>query len=260
MSLAIDGAVAAGARPTWRESLKQLQVRIKAHNVVIMCAGIAFYGVLALVPTLVALVTVYGIVTDPAEIADQIVSLSERMDQSTAELIGTQLDEIVRSAKGSDGTLALIVSIVLALFSASAAVQKLMLSVSMAYATLEGRKGWVVRGLAYLFTAGAIVGIALIVFLLGALPTLMDEVGPVGPDQGATQHPSVPHAWPACSPVHSRSSTATDPTGRTGPPGGTRAPWPAPWPSFSSRSCSPSTSVSPDRCHPATACSAPSPR
>ncbi len=180
-----SATVEGDARRSWRASLKHLLVRIKAHNVVIMCAGIAFYGVLALVPTLVALVTIYGIVTDPAEIAGQIDSLSERMDENTAQLIGTQLDEIVSSAKGGGGTVALVIGIVLALFSASGAVQKLMLSVSMAYATLEGRKGWTVRGLAYLFTAGAIVGVALIVFLLGALPAVMDEVGLSGPTKVA---------------------------------------------------------------------------
>ncbi len=167
--------------PSLIEMGKHLLVRIKAHNVVIMCAGIAFYGVLALVPTLIALVTIYGLVTDPSEIADQIDSLSQHMDKKTADLIGAQLDDIVTSAKGGGGIFALVSGIVLALWAASGAVQKLMLSVTMAYATIERRKGWKVRGIAYLFTLGGILGVVLLVFLLGALPAVMSEVGLSGP-------------------------------------------------------------------------------
>ncbi|MEZ5227641.1 MAG: YihY/virulence factor BrkB family protein [Acidimicrobiales bacterium] len=181
MTAAVVAETAPPANPSLVEMGKHLLVRIKAHNVVIMCAGIAFYGVLAMVPTLIALVTIYGLVTDPDQIADQIKSLSERMDPDTAELIGSQLEGIVDSAKGGGGIFALVSGIVLALWAASGAVQKLMLSISMAYATIERRKGWKVRGIAYLFTLGGIVGVALLVFLLGALPAVMSEIGLSGP-------------------------------------------------------------------------------
>lgn len=159
---------------------KAVLARFKAHNVVIMTAGIAFYATLAMVPTLLAVVSVYSIVTDPAEIADQIDSLASSMDPATAELVTDQLSTAVAEAKNS-GPVALTIGILLALFSASSAVQKLMLSVNLAYGAIEGRKGWKVRGMAYLFTAGAIVGVVTIVFLLGALPKLMSEVGLSGP-------------------------------------------------------------------------------
>lgn len=156
--------------------IKTILARIKAHNVVIMAAGIAFYATLALVPTLIAIVSVYAIVTDPSEIADQIDGLAGNMDEETAELVQTQLESAVEEAKGS-GYVALTIGIVLAFFSASGAVQKLMLSINLAYGTVEGRKGWKVRGIAYLFTAGSIVGVVLIMFLLSALPRLTEELG-----------------------------------------------------------------------------------
>jgi membrane protein len=156
--------------------------RIKAHNAVIMAAGIAFYATLALVPALLALVSVYAIVTEPAQIADQIDSLASNMDQETADLIAEQLATAVAEAKDS-GSIALTIGILLALFSTSGAVQKLMLSINLAYGAIERRKGWKVRGRAYLFTAGAIVGSAGTVFLLGALPRVMDELGLSGPTQ-----------------------------------------------------------------------------
>ncbi len=183
MTAAVASDTAPPANPSLIEMGKHLLVRIKAHNVVIMCAGIAFYGVLAMVPTLVALVTIYGLVTDPAEITSQIDSLSQRMDEDTAQLIGKQLTDIVEGSKGGGGIFALVSGIVLALWAASGAVQKLMLSISMAYATIERRKGWKVRGIAYLFTLFGILGVALLVFLLGALPAVMESVNLSGPTQ-----------------------------------------------------------------------------
>jgi membrane protein len=162
--------------------IKSILARVKAHNVVIMAAGTAFYATLALVPTLIALVSVYAIVTDPSEIADQIESLASNTDQETAELVESQLTTAVEEAKGS-GRIALVIGIVLALFSASAAVQKLMLSVNLAYGAIEGRKGWTVRGIAYLFTLGGIVGVVAVVFLLGALPAVTDEIELTGATQ-----------------------------------------------------------------------------
>lgn len=162
--------------------LRLITRRVKAHNAVIMSAGIAFYATLAMVPTLIALVSIYALITEPADIENQINNLAGSMDQATAELVKDQLTTAVAEAKGA-GRIMFVVGLLLALFSASGAVQKLMLSINLAYGAIEGRKGWKVRGIAYLFTAGTIVGAALITFLLGALPAVMDEVGLSGPTQ-----------------------------------------------------------------------------
>ncbi len=157
-------------------------LRIKAHNAMIMAAGIAFYATLALVPTLLALVSVYALLTEPDQIQSQINALAGGMDPETADLIRNQLATAVTETKSS-GRVMLVVGLLFALFSASGAVQKLMLSINLAYGAVEGRKGWKVRSLAYLFAAAAISAVATMVFLLGALPRVMDEVDLSGPTQ-----------------------------------------------------------------------------
>lgn len=175
MSAKTRGDVEAG--PSALEIAKQVPKRIKAHNVVVIAAGIAFYGLLALVPTLIALMSVYALVTDPTEIATQIEDLTANMEEGTADLLETQITTAVDEAKGSTGITGLAVGIFLALFSASGALAKLMNIISMAYSATETRKGWQVRLLAYGLTAGAIVGVAVLGFVLGAAPALADEVG-----------------------------------------------------------------------------------
>ncbi len=173
-------AAAATTAGSFLGSVKQVMKRIKAHNVVVIAAGIAFYGLLALIPTLVALVSVYALVTDPADIAEQINGLTESMEPDSRDFLQTQLEAAVDEAKGSGG-IALVIGIVVALWAASGAVQKLMNVIALAYGAIEGRKGWNVRGLAYLLTAGGIVTVALMGFIFGALPAVLDAVGLGGP-------------------------------------------------------------------------------
>ena len=151
--------------------------RFKSHNVLVTAAGIAFFGLLALVPLLVAMVTIYGLVADEAQLASNIKSLSENLDEPTADFIGAQLETIVDASKGATGITTLATSIFLALWSASGALSKLMLTVSVAYDTVESdtRKGWQVRGLSYLLTLGAVLLVGLLVGALGVIPAVLSR-------------------------------------------------------------------------------------
>lgn len=164
----------------WWRILRALPGRIGRHNVTVSAAGIAFYGLLALVPTLVATVSIYGLVNqgNEEEIKDQIESAAGSLDESTKEFVESQLTSIT----SSDGNLlALLLSVALALFSASGAVQKLMTTISVAYEADENRPGWQMRIMAYAFTAAAIVSVVLMVFLVGVLPEILDRVELSGP-------------------------------------------------------------------------------
>lgn len=171
---------AAASQTSWISNAKDVMRRIKAHNVVVIAAGIAFYGLLALIPTLVAVVSVYALVTDPADIASQISDLTDNMEESSAMLIQDQLEMSVEDAKGS-GVVALVIGIVVALWAASGALQKLMSVIALAYGAIEERPGWKVRAVAYGLTAGGIVTVALMGFVFGALPSVLGAVGLDGP-------------------------------------------------------------------------------
>ena len=171
---------------------KEILRRIKIHNVMVNAAGIAFYGLLALVPTLIALVSIYALVADPAEIETQVADVAGSLDDTTRDFLTDQLKSIVgdvedstAAAESADddgiaGTVGriggLAIGILLALFSASSAVQKLMGTINQAYEVEDQRPGWKVRALAYLFTAAAIVGLALMALSITIIPTVLDRV------------------------------------------------------------------------------------
>lgn len=156
--------------------------RIKDHNVTVAAAGIAFYGLLALVPTLIALVSVYALLADPSQIEQQVTDVAGSLDDDTRAFVEGQLSDIVGDVEDQDGSsgagklFGLGIGIVLALFSASGALQKLINTIAVAYDADDNRPGWKVRLLAYGMTAGAIVGIALLTFAIAIVPVWLDRL------------------------------------------------------------------------------------
>lgn len=146
---------------------------MRVHNVTVTAAGIAFYGLLALVPTLTAVVATYGLIADPAEIETQITDATESLSDNAAETVEDILTGIVDEVKGS-ATVVLIGSILIALFSASGAVQKLLRAVKMAYEYEDHRPGWQVRIASYLFTAASIALVVVLATLITVVPQLLD--------------------------------------------------------------------------------------
>ncbi len=166
---------------------KAVLKRVKLHNVTVSAAGIAFYGLLALVPTLIALVSVYALLADPTQIEQQVSDAAGSLDDETKAFVTSQLQSIVgdveeNAAEGTSSSspvgrwFALGTGIILALFSASGALQKLMGTIAVAYQAEENRPGWKVRALAYVFTAGAIVGAALLGFVIAVAPVMLNRL------------------------------------------------------------------------------------
>ncbi|NNL98984.1 MAG: hypothetical protein HKO63_12350 [Acidimicrobiia bacterium] len=90
-----DGDPAPGEPFSWRRVLGELRARIKDENVPFLSAGLAYYGILALVPGLIATVSLYGLVADPADAAALVESLEDAAPAEVRSFIDGQLRSIV---------------------------------------------------------------------------------------------------------------------------------------------------------------------
>src|SRR5262245_1846684 len=52
----------------WKDIVVRLKDKIRRDDAPLLAAGVAFFALLALVPSLVALVSVYGLVADPSDV------------------------------------------------------------------------------------------------------------------------------------------------------------------------------------------------
>jgi membrane protein len=156
---------------------KRVKARMKEENAVLLAAGVAFFGLLAVFPALIALVSVYGLVADPQDVARQVEDLASGLPEETQAFLQDQLDRIVTSSSTGLG-IALVVSLAAALWSASSGVRHLMESIDTAYA--EPADGFVkLRAKAVVLALGGIVVLALLVGALTVLPALADEISSV---------------------------------------------------------------------------------
>src|SRR5688572_11945881 len=94
----------------WRAVAKNVWAEAKRDNLTLLAAGVAFYAMLALVPALIALVTVYALVADPAKISEQIEPAASLLPEEAMALVEQQLATIVEASSGSL-TIGLIVSV-----------------------------------------------------------------------------------------------------------------------------------------------------
>lgn len=164
----------------WRDVAARVRAKVRADNLSLLAAGVAFFAVLSLPPALAAFVSVYGLVVSPDEIAGQVEDIAGAVPEEARDLLVTQLEQVAR-ADGAGLGLGAIVGLALALWSASAAVKHLLTAVGVAYEEADDRGFLRVRALALVLTLAGVVFTTVALFLIAALPHLADDVaGSVG--------------------------------------------------------------------------------
>ncbi len=152
-----------------------------ADQIPLLGAGVAFFGFLALFPALIALTLIYGLVVDPATISDQVGQLTSALPPEARTILEDQLRQLASTSTQGLGW-GLVVTLLVALWSASGGIGNLVTAINIAYDE-ERKRGFVKEKLLALgLTLGAIVFMVLILALVAGVPVVL---GLVGLDQGA---------------------------------------------------------------------------
>ena len=182
MAIAADARGREAGRPGeipsrgWLDIAKRVKGQIKEDRLSIIAAGVAFYGLLAVFPGLVALVGIYGLVADPAQIEQQAQAMSAILPPQASEILMTQLHDLASTDKAALG-IGAIAGLLLALWSASAAVRTLMEALNVAYDEEEDRGFISFYGTAIILTLGGILGVIVAIGLVVALPAVLGVLG-----------------------------------------------------------------------------------
>jgi membrane protein len=163
----------------WRQVLSRSIRASQEDNIPLLAAGVAFFGFLALFPALIALVTLVGLIADPGQITQQVQSFTAGLPPASRQLIFEQLKAITQSSGGAL-TIGLVVSLLVALWSASSGTSNVMTAVNIAYAEKETRGFVKLRGIALLLTLGTVVFLVLTLALIAVVPVVLQAV-PLGP-------------------------------------------------------------------------------
>jgi membrane protein len=163
----------------WKQIVKRAWAENKADNMPIIGGGVAFFGFLAIFPALIATISLYGLVASPETVANTVQSLASiGLPQEAQTLLEEQLKNITSNSGGAL-TFGLILSILLALWSASGGVSNLVTAINLAYDEVETRNFVKLKLLSLALTLGGIVFFLVTIGLLAVLPAVLDAL-PLG--------------------------------------------------------------------------------
>lgn len=112
-------------RPSpWKDIAWRLLDAIQEDRVLLIAAGVTFYGLLALFPATAALVSLYGLFADSATINTHLQLLAGFLPDGALEVIGDQVKRIAAHAQGTLG-IAFALTLALSLWGANAGTKSI---------------------------------------------------------------------------------------------------------------------------------------
>ena len=159
-------------RHTWKD--------IGKKDLSLVAAGVTYYLLVALFPALAALISVYGLIENPAGMTKDVQSLAGLLPPSIVRLASAAVRELISASSGSLG-LGAIIGIGIALYSGLRGMTGMMAALNIAYGQAETR-GYVRFYTTALCLTVLIVASGMIALVLVAgLPALLSGTGARSP-------------------------------------------------------------------------------
>jgi membrane protein len=171
----MDEVRRSAARFGWWAFVTFTWQRIYQHNLSALAAAAAFYALLSIFPTLTAVVSLYGLVADPAMAERQVAALEGVLPPEALKLVATWLQALVQGPTEKFG-IGLLASVLLASWSVWSATVMLMNAINTCYGDEE------TRGFVRFNLEAVVLGIGLVLFgvaaitLVAVVPVLQDSL------------------------------------------------------------------------------------
>jgi membrane protein len=166
----------AGVWPTLKRTAQEFQ----EDNLTDWAASLTYYGLLALFPALIVLVSIVGLAGDPRSTTDTLTEIVNKLGPDTAsDTFAGPIRQLTESR--STAAFALVLGTLLALWSASGYLGAFIRASNVVYETREGRPFWKLRPLQLALTLAMVLvvaAIALSVVLTGPVVSAVAE--PIG--------------------------------------------------------------------------------
>ena len=147
----------------WKSTLKRTVKELKDDRATLTAAGMAYYAFLALFPAIIAGIGILGLIgATKGTITEMTSKMTERLPEGITSVLNPAIQNATDASQGA-ATIAAIIGILVALWSASSGFVALQSGLNIAYDVPEDRK----------FVAKRAVALVLIVatLLLGGVPS-----------------------------------------------------------------------------------------
>jgi len=173
--------VSAGALPAppgrpFQRALLLALYATASQRVSLVAAGCAFYATLALFPTITMLISLYGLVFNPDSVQPQLHYLQGLMPPAAFSLISDRINTIVAAPARGLGE-SFLLSLGISFWSSSTGTKSVLNALSLAYHERETRGFWRFQFVAFAMTLVAILGTAMAIGFLVAVPVALAFLG-----------------------------------------------------------------------------------
>ena len=162
----------ADPKPTTGGTIKRTLKEFSEDNLTDWAAALTYYGVLAVFPALVALLSIVGLLVDPKTLTDALTSV---VPSSAGDALTPVIKQLASNDKAAG--FGLILGLAGAVWSASGYVGAFTRAANVVYETPEGRKIWKLKPLQLLVTLVGIIFAALILAILVLSGPVVDAIG-----------------------------------------------------------------------------------
>jgi len=122
----------------WLQILKRVVQRTSNENLPLIAAGVAFYGLLALFPAVAALISLYGLVADPAQVQAQFQQLQALLPAEVSKPINQQMRNVADSPQQGLG-LGIAGGLLLSLWGATRGTKAVISALNISYGEHDQR-------------------------------------------------------------------------------------------------------------------------
>jgi membrane protein len=162
--------------PGWKAVLKRVFIEMLTDRVSLVAAGCAFYATLALFPAISMLISIYGLMFDPATVEPQLEVLRALLPPSAWQLISERVHMLVSKPPGSLG-LHLLFNTAVTLWSSATGTKSIIAALNLAYEERERRGFLRFQLMSFAITIMAILSAAIGLSLLVGLPAILAGLG-----------------------------------------------------------------------------------
>ncbi|MET0436609.1 MAG: YihY/virulence factor BrkB family protein [Devosia sp.] len=156
----------------WKDIAYRLFVGFGENRILLTAAGVTYFLLFALVPSLSLFVTLYGLLNDPVGVVDQLSLLDGIVPSGGLDIVREQLVRLTSQDNAELG-IALVISLVVALWGASAGIKALFDAMNVVYGEQEKRNIVQIHLLALSFILGGLLMLVLMLAVMLVVPAVL---------------------------------------------------------------------------------------
>ena len=160
----------------WKDILWRTYESTNDDRLLATAAGVVFFGLLAIFPTVTALVSSYGLFADVSTIGANLQTLALMLPEGSFAIVEDQIARVLSQGNATLGV-TFIFGLVLAIWSANAGVKAIIDALNVVNEEREKRSFFRLNLISLAFTTGGIAALLLMVSAVVAFPLALDHLG-----------------------------------------------------------------------------------